>query len=66
MGRMKRRNSPFSPFSVKFDAEILLSLYREGMQWRVFRGVRPMPDLFSLEQRTPRKNRRPAHLPQGP
>lgn len=33
-----RRNPPVSPFSEKFDAEILLSLYREGMQRRVFRG----------------------------
>jgi hypothetical protein len=37
MDSMKRRNPPFSPFSEKFDAEILLSLYREGMQRRVFR-----------------------------
>jgi hypothetical protein len=30
MANLKRRNPPFSPFSVTFDAEILLSLYRRG------------------------------------
>jgi hypothetical protein len=34
---MKRRNSPETPETEKFNAEILLSLYREGMQRRVFR-----------------------------
>lgn len=63
MDSLKRRNSPFSPFSVKFDAEILLSLYREGMQWRVFREV-SMIDLFGLEQQPQRPSRKAE--PQGP
>jgi len=30
MDSLKRRNSPFSPFSAKFDAEILPSPYKRG------------------------------------
>lgn len=38
MDCLKRRNSPFSPFSEKFDAEILLSLYRRGDAVESFSG----------------------------
>ncbi len=34
---MKRRNPPFSPFSEKFDAEILLPLYIGEGKRRFFR-----------------------------
>lgn len=37
MDSMKRRNPPETPKAEKFDAEILLSLYREGGQRRVVR-----------------------------
>lgn len=50
MDGLKRRNSPFSPFLEKFDAEILLSLYRRGKAVESFSGETAMPDLFSLER----------------
>lgn len=50
MDGLKRRNSPFSPFSEKFDAEILLSLYRRGEAVESFSGGTAMPDLFILER----------------
>lgn len=34
VGEVKRRNSPFSPFSAKSDAEILLSPYMGGGEER--------------------------------
>lgn len=37
MDNMKRRNPPKTPKTEKFDAEILLSLYREGRTRRVLR-----------------------------
>ena len=37
MANVKRRNTPKTPKTAKFDAEILLSPYREGGQRRVFR-----------------------------
>ena len=36
MAEVIRRNSPFSPFSVTFDAEILPSLYRRGIASAVY------------------------------
>lgn len=38
MDSLKRRNSPFSPFSVKFDAEILLPPYIGGRGLETFFG----------------------------
>ena len=40
MDCLTSRNSPFSPFSEKFDAEILLSLFREGGQRRVYNELK--------------------------
>lgn len=47
MDSLKRRNPPETPKTEKFDAEILPSPYRRGMQWRV---------LFELEQQPKRTN----------
>jgi hypothetical protein len=38
MDSMKRRNPPFFPFSEKFDAEILPSLYRREEAVAFFGG----------------------------
>lgn len=38
MDSLKRRNPPFSPFSAKFSAEILLSLYKVGRGSVIFGG----------------------------
>ena len=40
MDSLKRRNPPKTSKTAKFDAEILLSLYREGGYRRVFRSAR--------------------------
>jgi len=39
MDSLRSRNSPFSLFSVKFDAEILPSLYKRGDAVAFLRGM---------------------------
>lgn len=53
MDSLKRRNSPKTPNSEKFDAEILHSPYREREVERNFRSGKT-PDLFGLNQQQPR------------
>lgn len=60
---MTRRNSPFSPFSEKFDAEILLSPYIGEEIAESFRGA-GNECIFSLVQQT--QNKGHSRWPQGP
>ena len=58
MAELNNRSSPFPPFSVNSVTEVLLPPYM-GEKVRGFSGEVAMPDLFGLEQQTPRKNDRP-------
>ena len=57
MDSMKRRNPPETPKTENFDAEILLSLYREGRLRRFFRRhVLPLVHLLKFVKKTERLN----------
>lgn len=54
MAGVKRRNSPKTPKTAKFDAEILPSPYRRGETEESFPEGLPMTDSFGLEQQPKR------------
>ncbi|SNS34216.1 VRR-NUC domain-containing protein [Noviherbaspirillum humi] len=59
MGKVKRRNSPFSPFSEKSDAEILLPPYIGEEKTGELSGNRACTDLLSDDLPLVRSNAKP-------